>query len=529
MKNSTNSENKSQKKLLAEIEIEEINRELAKREFKEFITYTKPNYDWSWHLEELAWLVQGFITGESNDIVRELGIEDISAFDVLLLDFPPRHGKSEQLSIRLPAWYLGNFPEKEIITASYSGDLASTFGSKARDLMNSSDYKNIFDVRLREDTRAKDHWMTMQGGGYTATGIGGSVTGKGADLFVVDDPHKDRKEAESKVMRDAVGTFYTSVAETRMSPNGKKIVIQTRWHDDDLIGRILKKEKEDPESDRVLHITFPAIAKTDERKRSVGEALWPSRWPLDKLLKKKANIGSREFNALYQGDPVDDDSAYFKRKDFRYITEREVEQKQTFRILTIDSALTKKEDNCPTGFVDNRVDWENFWNLKAWRKWLSPKELLDEIFILHQLNRYDVIGVEETLFVIALKEFYEIEQRRRNIFLPLTYLKHNNQSKEVRARGVAPRYENHSVNHIVGQCNDLEEELVRWPSGEYKDLVDALAYQKEVAIAPGNPREEKLARMEDMNVKDPFGLFPDLSGSSTPVISGDDDLFDFIN
>lgn len=502
--------------------MEKALREKSRRYFKEFVDYSFKEYEWSWHLEMLAILLQAFITGENLIELEKYGIDDINNFDVLLLTLPPRHGKSEQASVRLPPWYLGTFPTKEIIVASYSGDLASTFGSKARDLMKTVEYKNVFDVQLSEDTKAKDHWTTSAGGGYTATGIGGSVTGKGADLFVVDDPHKDRKEAESKVMRDAVWDFYTSVAETRMSPNGKKIVIQTRWHDDDLAGRILKREKDDPESDRVLHINFPAIAKTQEQFRSVGEALWPGRWGLDKLTKKKANIGSREFNALYQGDPVDDNSSYFKRKDFRVITEKEVERKQTLRFLTIDSALTKKDDNCPTGFVDNRVDFENFWNLRAWRKWLSPKELMDEIFDLQQLNKYDAIGVEKTLFAMALQEFYEIEMRRRDIFLPLTYLSHNNTSKDVRARGVAPRYESHSVLHIEGQCDSLEDELVRWPSGEYRDLVDALAYQKDFAFAPGHPREERQARAEERNVKDPFGLFPELGSAD---ISPDDDTF----
>lgn len=469
----------------------------------------------------LAYLLQAFVTEQNIPEIAQFGIKDITAYDVLCLDFPPRHGKSEQVSVRLPPWFLGRFPTKEIITASYSGELAQDFGSKARDVVRSNEYKNVFDIELAEDSKAKDHWLTKQGGGYTATGIGGSVTGKGADIFVVDDPHKDRKEAESKVMRDAVWSFYTSVAETRMSPNGKKIVIQTRWHDDDLIGRILKREKEDPESDRVLHINFPAIAKKQEKFREIGEALWPQRWDLTKLLKKKANIGSREFNALYQGDPIDDDSSYFKRKDFRYITEQELEKKRTLRFLTIDSALTKKDDNCPTGFVDNRVDWENFWHIKAWRKWMSPKELMDEIFVLHQLFKYDHIGVEETLFSMALQEFYEIEMRRRNVFLPLTYISHNNTSKDIRVRGVAPRYESHSVYHIAGGCDDLEEELVRWPSGEFRDLADALAHQKDFAFAPGNEKQEREIARQENKVNNPFGLFPEITSDD----SSSDDMF----
>jgi len=305
-----------------------------------------------------------------------------------------------------------------------------------------------------------------------------------------------------------------------MSPNGKKIVIQTRWHDDDLIGRIKKLEKEEEDADRVLHISFPAIAKKKELRRGIGEALWTGRWPLEKLLKKKANIGSREFSALYQGDPVDDETAAFKRKDFRYIKEEEVVKKKTVRFLTVDSAITKKEDSAYTGFVDNRVDVENFWNIKAWRKRLSGKELLDELFILQDLYNYDEIGVEETLFTIALSEFYEIEMRRKNKFLPLIYLSHKNVQKDIRVRGVAPRYEAHSVRHIEGQCGDLEEELVRFPSAEYRDLSDALAHQKDFAYPPDSDREEKRVRQEERKVNNEFGLFPEIDSGEAD--EGDD-------
>ena len=157
-----------------------------------------------------------------------------------------------------------------MISVSYNSDLAIEFGTKARNLIDSDEFRNVFDIRLSEDTRAKNRWNIVKenlegkliatNGGYTATGIGGTVTGKGADLFIVDDPFKERKEVEVKENREAVWSFYQSVAQTRMSPNGKKIVIQTRWHDDDLIGRIKNLEKEEEDADRVLHISFPAIA-----------------------------------------------------------------------------------------------------------------------------------------------------------------------------------------------------------------------------------------------------------------------------
>ena len=160
MKNSTNLENKSNQKLLKEIEAENISRELASREFKEYIGYTFPQYEWSWHLEDLAWLLQAFVTGENNKITEAYQIFDVNQYDVLCLNFPPRQGKSEEATIRLPTWYLGKFPEKEVISVSYNSDLAIEFGTKARNLIDSDEFRNVFDIRLSEDTRAKNRSLS---------------------------------------------------------------------------------------------------------------------------------------------------------------------------------------------------------------------------------------------------------------------------------------------------------------------------------------------------------------------------------
>lgn len=494
-------------------------RELARRHFKDFVNYTFKDYQWNWHNELLCDALEKVVNGE---IKR------------LMIEMPPRHGKSELASIRLPAWFIGKMPDKEIIAVSYGSDLASDFGREVRNLIKDIKYRNLFLVRLSEDSDAKNKWNTIQDGSYIATGIGGSVTGKGADLLLIDDPFKDRAEADSKTVRDSRIAWYQSVARTRLSPNGAIVIINTRWHDGDLSGHLLKLQEEDPMADKWHRIKLPAIATKVERYRGVGEALWPQRWSLSEILKIKANIGVREFAALYQQDPVDDEFSEFKRRFFQYITEEEIRKKKTNRFLTIDSAITKNDNSAYTGFTDNRVDSEGFWHIRAWRERLSSKELMDKIFDLHKLNKYDDIGVEKTLFSQALSEFYEVEMRRRKIFLPLKYLSTNNTSKDVRVRGITPYYESHSVYHIKGWCEDLEDELIRFPSAEYRDLTDSLAHQKAIVFYPGSAHEDKEANAEEREVKDEFGLFPELGGKEVQVNTAVEsevveDTFDFLN
>lgn len=157
---------------------------------------------------------------------------------------PPRHGKSQLSSIYFPAWFLGRNPEKEIITTSYSGELAKKFGGETRDLISDRQYQTVFNVRLKEDSQAKTLWHTEQGGSYTAVGRGGTITGRGADILLIDDPFANREEAESKTIRDSVYDWYTSTAYTRLEKGAAIVIIMTRWHTDDLVGRLLEKEKD---------------------------------------------------------------------------------------------------------------------------------------------------------------------------------------------------------------------------------------------------------------------------------------------
>lgn len=414
-------------------------------------------------------------------ISRELQkIETIGDRDykVLLVFVPPRHGKSELCSIEFPAWYLGRNPDKEIITVSYSAELAQDFGSKTRSVVNGEAYKLIFpDVTLKEDEQAKAKWRTNKGGSYTSVGVGGAITGRGANILLFDDPIKNREEAESEVYREKVWQFFTSTAFTRLEPKGVVVVILTRWHVDDLAGRILKN----PElSKRCKIIHFPAIATKDEIYRNQGDPLWPERFNLEALNEIKNTVGPYDWSSLYQGSPIITERTEIKPEWIRHTTENEVSLMNTRRILTIDTAISKASQADYTGFCDNRINKENFWHLKAWRMRLGAEELVDAIFHLQVTNNYEKIGIEKTIYLDGLKPYLDAEQRKRNMFLPIVELQHNQTRKEIRIRGLIPRYASGSIFHIKGECNDLEEEELQFPMGLHDDVLDATAYQLQI-------------------------------------------------
>jgi len=188
----------------------------------------------------------------------------------LMVFMPPRHGKSQLTSIQFPAWFIGNYPDKEIICASYAQELAAHFGREVRNLVSDPEFKETFGVSLAPDSTAKHRWNTSEGGSYVAAGVGGAITGRGAHLLVIDDPVKNREDADSEVYRDKVWDWYRSTVFTRLMPNGAVVLVMTRWHDDDLAGRLLEHE-----SDRWVVGTGKAIYQ--------DKPLWPEWYILEAL------------------------------------------------------------------------------------------------------------------------------------------------------------------------------------------------------------------------------------------------------
>jgi len=439
----------------------------------DFEIATNPKYEPNWHHERIA---------KELEHILEVGDRD---YKILILSVPPRHGKSQQATIDFPAWVLGRAPHKEIITASYSSDLALDFGTKTRELVDSDVYKSIFATRLKEDEQSKARWKTATpnaagkmksaGGGYTSVGVGGGLTGRGADFLIIDDPIKNREEADSLVYREKVWTWFTSTAWTRLHPGGVVIIILTRWHVDDIVGRILSNEEFANEKVKILR--FKAIATKESKNRKFGDALWPERYSKESLMTTKSLVGPYDWQSLYQGSPILSEDQEFKTEWHEVIDEKHMRLMNTRRFLTVDTAMSKKTKADFCGFCDNRVNRENFWHFKAWRMKLSPAELVDTLFTLHLSNKYEKIGIEKTAYLEGLKLYIEEEERKRNTFLPIVELSHNQVNKEVRIRGLIPRYASHSVFHIENECDDLEEEQMQFPNAVHDDVLDAAAYQ----------------------------------------------------
>lgn len=415
------------------------------------------------------------------DIADKLMAVEKGEIERLMIFMPPRHGKSQLASINFPAWYLGRNPDKEIITSSYSADLAQDFGYKTKELVNDELYQNIFDIKLKEDQKSKAKWLTNKNGSYTSVGVGGAITGRGANILIIDDPIKNREEAESQVYREKVWDWYRSTALTRLQ-SGKSavILILTRWHDDDLAGKILQ---EDPDSWTI--VKYPAIATEDEEHRKRGGPLWEESFNNEMLEKRKKEIGSYNFSALYQQTPVLAEDQEFKPDWIEYISQEEVDDKKCRHYITIDTAISKKAQSDFTGIVENSVDNEGFWHISSAQMKLNPKELIDLLFTKHQQKNYAQIGIEETIYLQAIAPFLDDEMRQRGIYLPIVPLKHNQTNKEVRIRGLIPRYQSGSIRHIRGKNNDLELQMWAFPMGAHDDILDALAYMPQIVRAQG--------------------------------------------
>lgn len=453
-------------------------RELARRRLLDFTIYNFPAYRTNWHHKLLCDKLEAV---ERGDIKR------------LIVTMPPRHGKSEIVSVQFPAWLIGRNRDRNVIEASYSGDLATDFGRQVRNIVSSQPYQNLFPgVTLAEDSQAKGKWNTNGRGAYNAVGVGGATTGKGADFLLIDDPIKNRQDAESAVVRESTWGWYTSTALTRLSPDGAVIVVMTRWHDDDLVGRI--QNTENFKDWDVIHL--PAIAEADDAYRKKGEALWADFFTKEKLGRIKTDIGSYDWSSLYQGSPLDSESQEFRKDFFQYRNESDLKDKRLNRYLTIDLAFSDKETADDIGFCDNRVDGRNIWNLRAWKRKLSPKDFIDYLFVLHAENNYKQIGIldKHSQYTIVIKPFIDDECRRRNKFLPIVTIKTMDQSKELRIRALLPRYLNKAVYHLEGACVDLEEQMLRFPKGVHDDVVDATAAQVTFAQPPNADELDYLYR-----------------------------------
>ena len=394
----------------------------------------------------------------------------------LMIFMPPRHGKSLLSTQNFPAWYLGKNPRKSIITASYSQDLADDFGRRVRNLVSNEVHQAIFPgFGMAGDSRSMRRFDTTQGGSYYATGRGGPITGRGADLLLIDDPLKDSDEARSESIRRGLHEWFQHTAYTRLAPGGVVVIIQTRWHSDDLAGWLLREHAE--ENWQVL--TLPAIAEVDESFRKAGTALWPSRYPLRALEGIRAAIGGAAWASLYQQRPSAAEGTVFKRDWFR--TYREQPASFTKIVQSWDTAFKTGSENDFSVCTTWGVTSVGYYLLALWRDKVEFPELKRQF--ANQANAWKphAVLVEDKASGQSLIQ--ELKLASPVAVLPVKV----DSDKRTRAEATTPLFEAGKVflPESAPWLKDYIDELATFDSGVHDDMVDsttqALNYLREKA------------------------------------------------
>ena len=315
-----NIQTKDIKKKIGSLPIEEQKEILALLEQYEKVKSKESAQSHFLPFVKMMW--SGFIGGPHHDIMAE-SFERVARGELkrLIINMPPRHTKSEFASYLFPAWFLGQYPEKKVIQTAHTAELAVGFGRKVRNLIQSPDYQDVFQgIDLSTDSKAAGRWNTNKGGDYFAIGVGGAVTGKGADVLIIDDPHSEQDAQAGQYnpeVFDKVYEWYTSGPRQRLQPGGAIIVVMTRWAKRDLTGQIIKSMSEREGADEWEVIQLPAIMPS-------GNPLWEAFWKLEELESLKAELPASKWNAQYQQDPTSEEGALIKREWWKEWTEHEL-------------------------------------------------------------------------------------------------------------------------------------------------------------------------------------------------------------
>ncbi len=403
----------------------------------------------------------------------------------LMVNMPPRHGKSELISKYFPAWFLGTFPDKKIILTSYEASFAESWGRQVRDILNQYG-RQYFGISVDPAARSAGSFR-IQGhsGGMDCVGAGGPITGKGADIFIIDDPVKNDAEANSPVIRDKVWEWFKSTAFTRLEPDGAIVIIMTRWHEDDLCGRILKEKNDD-----WYIINLPALAEpNDPIGRKKGMALWKDRFPVEKLNEIKTILGSYWFSALYQQRPSPTGGGIFKRKHFKYfsfdgeyllLTDRIEKKRISFQKCsifgTMDLATSMKETSDYTVVIVFALTPDkDVLIMDIIRERFDGADHLNLIKDVQTRWNTLMIGIESVQYQVALVKSALREG------LPVKELRPT-KDKVSRALPMAARLEAGCVyfRSDAQWLYEFENELLKFPHDKHDDQVDAFAYIAEL-------------------------------------------------
>jgi predicted phage terminase large subunit-like protein len=431
----------------------QVTQRLGKDSFLDFINHVYPGYKVGPHHRKLARIFEEIAAGKKKRVI---------------VNIAPRHGKSEMISYLAPAWFLGKYPQKKVIMASHTADLAVNFGRRVRNLVGAENYRDIFpNVELQADSKSASRWGTNFNGEYFAIGVGGALAGRGADLFIIDDPHSEQeaKQGRPGVFEPAWEWFQSGPVQ-RLMPGGAIIVVMTRWSKMDLTGKIVDHMTREEEADQWEVVEFPAILNE--------KPLWPEFWDINELLAKKASMDVRYWQAQYMQQPTSEEGALLKREWWQ-VWEAENPPPCEHIIMSLDTAQEKSNRSDYNALLT----WGVFFNeetknyniilLNCIRERLEFPELKQMVFEQYKEWNPDTFIVEKKSNGAALYQ----EMRRMGV--PVSeFTPGKGQDKISRVNAVSDLFSSGIVWvpdrrwawEVVEECNDF-------PSGSHDDMVDA--------------------------------------------------------
>jgi len=426
--------------------------EKAKDSFLDFVKYVWP----------------GFIAGRHHKIVAQK-FEDIANGKIkrLIINMPPRHTKSEFASYLFPAWMIGRRPDLKIMQATHTADLSIRFGRKVKNLMETDEYQKVFGVKLRSDSKAAYRWETDGGGEYYAAGVGGNIAGRGADLFIIDDPHSEQ-DAMSPAALEGAWEWYQGGPRQRLQPGAAIVLVMTRWSELDLTAKLLKQSAMDIKADKWEMIEFPAILES-------GKPLWPEYWKLEELESVKASIQLQKWQAQYMQQPTADMSSIIKRSWWN-IWQQEKIPKLQYVMQTYDTAFLKTQT-------------ADFSAIQTWGVFYPSEDKAAHVILLDaKKGRWEFpelkrVALEEyqywepdTVLIESKAAGLPLTQELRASGIPVVNFSPSRGNDKIsRVNAVAPLFESGMVwAPEASWAEEVIEECAAFPFGEHDDMVDAM-------------------------------------------------------
>jgi len=412
-----------------------------------------------------------FIAGRHHGIMAKK-FEAVASGDIkrLIVNMAPRHTKSEFASYLLPAWLMGRSPKLKIMQTTHTAELAYRFGRKVRNLMNSEEYCRVFQgVALRADSQAAGRWETTKGGEYFAAGTGGAVTGRGADLLIIDDPHSEQDALSPTAMEHAY-EWYTSGPRQRLQPGGAIVVVMTRWAENDLTGKVIRQMARDPLADKWEVVEFPALLPETDNP------LWPEYWSKEDLIAVRASLSVAKWEAQWQQRPTSEISAILKRQWWQKWEHKELPHLH-YVMQSYDTAFSKS-------------DQADYSAITTWGVFYPQKEGPPHLILCDaRRGRWDFpelrrIAMEEfnywepeTVLIEAKASGMPLTQELRQMGIPVTnYTPSRGNDKFTRVNSVAPMFESGMVwAPDTVWAEEVIEECAAFPAGEHDDYLDTVA------------------------------------------------------